>query len=132
MFDEQAAPPPQAMIITQSPAFRLLYSNFFRLRVAPGECMMTFATVLDVPVQPLGATSITTTSQTPQLTTLVQEEVAVVLPWPVLKTFVQHLNDMVRAIEKEAGTIRPVKSPYSDEQLVEIYSKALRTMLSEL
>jgi hypothetical protein len=131
MSDEQASAPLPQALVTRSPTFRLLYSNFFRLRVAPGECGLTFATMLDVPSQPLGAISITTTSQTPPLTTLVQEEVAVVLPWPVLKTFVHHLNNTVRAIEKEVGTIRAVKPAATDEQMVEIYSKALRSMLSE-
>lgn len=88
--------------------------------------MMTFATILDVPTQPISATS-----QMPLLTTLVQEELAVVLPWPVLKLFVQNLSDMVRAIEQEVGTLRPVKSVRTDEQMVEMYSQALRSMLSE-
>jgi hypothetical protein len=119
----------QQPIFTRSNAFRLLYSNFVRMRVAPGECMITFATVTDVPVQ----VPVQGQNQVANITTrnIIQEELAVALPWPVLKTLVMQLNDVLRAIENQVGPIKGTKSTATSDQLVKAYEQVLQQMLEK-
>lgn len=118
----------QRLVVTRSEAFKLLYSNFFRIRVGPGECIITFGSVNDVPEQLVNPAA---TSIPPNVVNFIQEEFAVALTWPVMKTLIQQLTDVLIAAEKETGTVRAVKSIFPSEKMIERYGQLLSKAFAE-
>jgi hypothetical protein len=86
--------------------------------------MITFATVTDVPIQ----VPVQGQNQVANITirNVIQEELAIALPWPVLKTFVMQLNDVMRAIENQVGPIKATRSGATSDQLVKAYEQVLQ------
>jgi hypothetical protein len=120
------SPPIPATMVTRSADFRIYSSNFFRLRLGAGETTIVFCTATDVPV----SMGVPMRGQAAgQFMNVIQEDFAVTITWPVLKTLLQHAGQMLEAVEKEIGPIRSLKSVTSEEKAVERYRQILRATL---
>ena len=103
---EEATPALSSPIIewVRSQEYRSLYSNLFKYRIGKSDVTVTFSSV----VESVGMSPVTQ----------VQEDASVIMTWPQLKMFSQHLNVLVQAIEQELGKINiPADQPTKEEML---------------
>jgi hypothetical protein len=68
-----------------------------------GDFTLLFGTISDTPGAPTA--------------NVIQEEVSIAMTWPQLKMLSLFLNDVVEAIESEAGPI-PIAGEVADKQLI--------------
>jgi hypothetical protein len=124
--------PAAATIVARAADFRIFSSNFFRLRLGPGETTIVFCTATDVPAGMPLPVQVPGRGQTgAQFLNVIQEDFAVTVTWPVLKTLLLHAGQMLEAIEKEIGPIRSLKSTTSQEKAIERYRQVVRATLPE-
>lgn len=122
------APPPQItqqVMVTRAPDFKARYSNYFRMRIGPGECIVTFCTITDAPVPQVSAIGL------PQQITLLQEDFSLTVTWSILKSLVQQLDEVLQAVEQETGKQRPVRTSLTSEQAIQAYRNNLRQNLKD-
>ena len=98
---------PPSVTMTQSGAYRLVYSNVFRYKIGPGDLNLTFSTVSD---SPLGGNT-------------VEDQISVVLSWPQLKMLTHVLNQIVSGIEAETDSVIPVIPNAGFEQDIKEHSR---------
>jgi len=82
---------PGTTIFQQSEHFRIVFSNFFKTRVGPGDYSVIFSVFADVPGKPSAIA--------------VQEEVCVSMSWPQLKALSETL---VLAIQVQPSFSRSI------------------------
>ncbi len=114
----------QQLIVTRALDFKARYSNYFRMRVGPGECTVTFCTITDVPAPQAPAGF-------PQIINMVQEDFSLTVTWPVLKALTEQLGEVLRAVEEEVGKQRSFRTILTSEQAVESYRQNIRANLKE-
>jgi Protein of unknown function (DUF3467) len=95
----------------RTPDFRTLFANQSRMRVAPGEVVMTFAIVDDVP----------------NVGTILTELVGVAMTPTHAKTLAFILTETLKLYEETYGTIpQPSATPMDPKKVDEIMKKAAR------
>jgi hypothetical protein len=85
-------PDSPGLLITRSEEYKSVFSNIHRVRVGNGEITLIFNRI----------------SHTPNLTAeanVVEEQVEIVMAWPIIKMLQLHLSALISGIEQELGEI---------------------------
>jgi hypothetical protein len=103
------APPPEiaGLLVRASPEYQVIYSNFFRYRLAPYDIALTFSTIAD-PGGGVGPATLT-------------DRVQIVMAYGQIKSLMEYLSLIVRTYERDVATINtPGSAPQESEVMNQI------------